>query len=172
MMTPCPQEDTDLKLARRLAAFATAAAFAVGCTAIANPTADERAIREGVDAWLAAFKAGDLDRLMRLYMPDAVVALHGQKALHGSDAIRAYFAPRMGTSEVEFDIEIDEIRVHGDMAYLVSRYWFTARPRDGGGAYRDAGRSVVIYRRDRDGRWKLQLDIDQQTPDVRFDAPG
>lgn len=130
----------------------------------------EKAIRAGVDEWLAAFKGGDLDRLMKLYMPDAMVALHGQPALKGKDAIRAYFAPGMGKSDIDFRIEIDEIHVHGRTADLVSRYWFTATPRDGGPVYRDAGRSVVLYKRDTDGIWKIRLDMDQESPDVRFEA--
>jgi uncharacterized protein (TIGR02246 family) len=132
---------------------------------------DEKAIRAGVDEWLSAFKGGDLDRLMTLYMPDALVALHGQPALHGKDAIRAYFAPGMGKNDIDFKIEIDSIHVHGRTADLVSRYWFTAKPRDGGPVYRDAGRSVVLYKRDEDGRWKIRLDMDQATPDVRFEDP-
>jgi len=132
---------------------------------------DEKAIRAGVDEWLSAFQAGDLDHLMTLYLPDALVALHGQPALHGKDAIRAYFAPGMGRSDIDFRIEIDSIHVHGRTADLVSRYWFTAKPRDGGPVYRDAGRSVVLYKRDEDGRWKIRLDMDQATPDVSFEDP-
>jgi len=146
--------------------FAVFAAAPVSADDAANA---EKAIRAGVDEWLSAFKAGDLDRLMALYLPDALVALHGQPAMHGKDAIRAYFAPGMGKSDINFKIEIDSIHVHGRAADLVSRYWFTAKPRDGGKVYRDAGRSVVLYRRDDDGRWKIRLDMDQDTPDVRFE---
>jgi uncharacterized protein (TIGR02246 family) len=156
---------------RRVDSYAAlfTALLMTGSASAGDAATAERAIRAGVDEWLVAFKAGDLDRLMRLYMPDALVALHGQPALHGKDAIRAYFAPGMGKSDIEFRIEIDAIRVHGDTADLVSRYWFTARPHDGGNTYRDAGRSVVLYTRDQDGRWKIWLDLDQDTPDVRFE---
>ena len=152
-----------------MAAVAFAALCMVPAVATADSVEDERAIRAGVVDWLGAFKSGDIDHLMTLYMPDALVALHGQKALRGLAEIRAYFAPGMGKSEIRFDIEIDEIRIHGDTAHLVSRYWYTATPRDGGATYRDAGRSLVLYARDRDGRWKIQVDIDQATPDVVFD---
>jgi uncharacterized protein (TIGR02246 family) len=158
--------------------FAWCFAFVAVCSVAGPVLADgagkkdrkaEKAIRASVDEWLSAFKAGDLERLMALYMPDALVALHGQPALHGQDAIRAYFAPGMGKSDIDFKIEIDSIHVHGRTADLVSRYWFTAKPHDGGAAYRDAGRSVVLYKRDEDGRWKIRLDMDQATPDVRFE---
>ncbi len=134
--------------------------------------ADDRAdIEAAAEQWIVVFKAGDIDALMRLYMPDALVALHKQPALRGIEAIRAYFAPAMGIAEVEFRLEIEEIQVHGDVAHLVSKYWYTSVPLDGGETYRDAGRSALIYKRDTDGRWKIYLDIDQATPDVSFPAP-
>jgi len=78
----------------------------------------------------------------------------------------------MGTAEVEFLLEYEQIEVHGDVAHLVSKYWYTAAPKDGGEAYRDAGRSALIYKRDADGRWKIYLDLDQATPDVSFPPPA
>lgn len=142
-----------------------------GPPALADDTSDEAQIRASAAEWIAAFRAGDIDRLMRLYMPDALVALHGQPALRGVAAIRAYFAPGMGKSDVQFDLAIDEIGIHGSVAHLVSRYWYTAVPKEGGVPYRDAGRSALIYKRDTDGHWKIYLDIDQATPDVTFDNP-
>ena len=52
------------------------------------------------DAFYEAIGRGDIDALMQLYMPDAVVALHDQPKLKGLDAIRAYFAPRIGKGKV------------------------------------------------------------------------
>ncbi|MBP6513613.1 MAG: SgcJ/EcaC family oxidoreductase [Steroidobacteraceae bacterium] len=134
-------------------------------------TPDEEAIagiRASGAAWTAAFKSGDIDALMQLYMPDAVVALHDQPKLKGLDAIRAYFAPRIGKGKVSFEIELEELEVHGNIAHMVSKYWFTLEPADGGPIYREPGRSALLYERDTDGRWKIRLDIDQSTPDVSF----
>lgn len=160
----------------RILALTLAAILPVGLLqagAHADAAADDRAAIEAAgDEWIDAFKAGDIDALMSLYMPDAFVALHGQPAMRGIDEIREYFAPKMGTAEVEFILEIEEIEVHDDIAHLVSKYWYTGTPLDGGEAYRDAGRSALIYKRDADGRWKIYLDIDQATPDVNFPAPG
>jgi uncharacterized protein (TIGR02246 family) len=137
----------------------------------ADSDADIAAIRASGDEWIAAFRTGDIEALMALYMPDALVALHGKPALRGIAAIRAYFEPGMGKSDVEFILDIEEIQVHGNVAHLVSKYWYTAVPRDGSEPYRDAGRSALIYKRDDDGHWKIYLDIDQATPDVAFPPP-
>lgn len=148
-------------------AFCLALFLGGGCAPERN---DVALIKAAADEWIVAFKAGDIDALMSLYMIDAFVALHGQPALRGIDEIRAYFAPKMGTADVEFLLEYEQIEVHGDVAHLVSKYWYTGTPKAGGEPYRDAGRSALIYKRDADGRWKIYLDIDQATPDVNFPA--
>jgi uncharacterized protein (TIGR02246 family) len=128
-------------------------------------------VRAAASDWIVAFKAGDIDALMAHYTPDAFVALHGQPALRGLDAIREYFEPKMGTAAVEFELEFERIEVHGDVAHLVSKYWYTGTPLAGGESYRDAGRSALLYKRGADGRWRIHLDIDQATPDAAFPPP-
>jgi len=128
-------------------------------------------IKAAAREWIVAFKAGDIDALMKLYTPDAFVALHGQPAMRGKAAIRDYFAPKLGTAEVEFVLDFEEIQVHGDVAHLVSKYWYLSVPEGGGEPLRDAGRSALIYKKAPDGSWLIYLDIDQQTPDVSFPAP-
>ncbi len=137
----------------------------------AESSQERQQIEQAADAWIAAYRAADIEALMALYMPDAIVALHGQPILWGREAVRAYFAPGLGRAEVEFRLAIERIEVHGDIAYLLSKYWFTRQPQDGGPDVRDAGRSLLIYKRAADGSWKIALDIDQATPDVNFPPP-
>jgi ketosteroid isomerase-like protein len=136
----------------------------------AGPLHDRRAVEQAARAWILAFKGGDLDALMALYEPDAYVALHGQPVLRGIEAVRAYFAPRVGRGQVEFLLDIERIDVHGRFAHLISGYWFTldlpGQPR-----YEDAGRSLLIYRRTAGGQWRIHVDIDQDTPDIVFPPP-
>lgn len=136
-----------------------------------GPSQDRIAIHAAAREWISAFKAGDLDALMQLYDPDAYVALHDQPALRGIEAIRAYFAPRVGQGDVEFLLDIERIEVTGDTAHLISGYWFTMRL-PGQPEYRDAGRSLLLYRKSRSGRWRIYLDIDQGTPDISFPPPS
>ena len=136
--------------------------------ATADDAADIAAIKQAAQSWIELYTAGDLDRLMSLYTPDAVVALHGKPMLRGVEQIRAFFAPGMGQSSVSFEIDIEEIQIHGDTAHLLSKYYLTAEPNNGGEVYRDAGRSLIMYKRDANNEWKLYLDIDQATPDAQF----
>ncbi len=139
----------------------------VGCASI-NTTDDEAALRAHGDTWIRHYKSGDLDALMTLYEPDAIVSLHDQPGLFGRDAIRRYFAQSAGKNDVIFDLEHELIEVNGDVAHLMARYWLTATSKENGYVYKDAGRSLLIYKRGSDGLWRIAIDIDQNTPDVTW----
>ena len=131
----------------------------------------EAEIRASAHQWVVNFEAGDLAGLMTLYMPQARVALHGQTIRIGKAAIAAGFAPGLAAKpDVKFLLDIEEIQVHGDHAFLLSKYWYTSH---GGGLpeIAETGRSLLEYQRDHDGRWKILVDIDQATPDVVFPPP-
>lgn len=163
-------------IARILVVLALVAAPATGPASAAGDSrtwrGEQRAIVAAADEWTAAYTSGDLERLMKLYMPDAVVALHGQPALRGLEQIRAYFAPRLGKGRTTFQLDVERIDVERRQATLLSAYWFTLERGADREPIRDAGRSLIVYRKDRDGRWKILIDIDQGTPDIAFPAPS
>ncbi len=123
-------------------------------------------------AWAAFYEAGDLDGLMTLYMDDVVVALHGQPALFGKAAVREYFSSRIGKSAAKFELEYEVTQTHGNIAYLISKYWLRAVNNETGAVYKEAGRSMLVYKKDIDQRWKIAADIDQVTPDVSWPSPA
>ncbi|MEL0138104.1 MAG: nuclear transport factor 2 family protein [Halieaceae bacterium] len=121
--------------------------------------------------WARYYEQGDLDGLMTLYVDDAIVALHGQPALFGIEAIREYFAPRIGKADSTFELEYELRETHGEIAYIISKYWLKAVDNETGDTYLDAGRSLLVYKK-HDGQWKIAADIDQATPDVSWPAPS
>jgi uncharacterized protein (TIGR02246 family) len=137
--------------------------------ALATP-ADEAAIRDHGREWVKAFKGGDVDALMKLYTPDAEVALHGQPKLKGIEAIRGYFTPLLKTPpDADFLLAEESLVVDGNQAAFMSKYWFTVRTPKG--ELRDPGRSLIVYRRGADGVWRIRMDIDQAAPDVTYPPP-
>ena len=121
--------------------------------------------------WARYYEQGDLDGLMTLYVDDAIVALHGQPALFGIEAIREYFAPRIGKADSTFELEYELRETHGEIAYIISKYWLKAVDNETGNTYLDAGRSLLVYKK-HGGQWKIAADIDQATPDVSWPAPS
>lgn len=144
-------------------------ALAAGC--VTSPSNQLGPLQEQGSAWANYYKAGDIEGLMTLYVDDAIVALHGQPALYGVEQIRAYFEPTMGKADVEFVLDYELLERHRDTAHLMSKYWLTSVDRETGNVYKDAGRSVLIYKKGADGNWKIAVDIDQATPDVVWPAP-
>lgn len=142
--------------------------FGLSSPALAD-TAGPDAIQEAACRWIETYTGGDLDALMQLYDPEASVMLHGQPALHGLMAIREFFSSAADDGSTRFDLLIDNIVVHGDLAHLVSRYWLERTDADGEVSYRDAGRSLLIYRKSDRGAWRIYVDIDQSTPDARWE---
>jgi len=126
---------------------------------------------EAAAQWIEYFEAADLDGLMTLYDEDVTVALHGQPRLVGIDAVRNYFANRIGKWESRFEVEFERVETDDDFAWLMSKYWFIATVKESGQQFRDAGRSLLVYKRSKDGRWLILADIDQQSPDVTWPSP-
>jgi uncharacterized protein (TIGR02246 family) len=157
---------------RGLAPIAWLLSILLSATLTASANADfkiEIAAEGG--KWAKYYEQENLEGLMTLYVDDAVVALHGQRALFGIDAIRDYFSNRIGKAESIFELDYELRETHGDIAYIISKYWLKAIDKETGAIYKDAGRSLLVYKK-QDGQWKIAADIDQATPDVTWPAPS
>ncbi len=144
--------------------------IAAGC--IQQGVGQDGPVRAEGSRWAEYYQAGDLDSLMTLYTDDVIVALHGQPALYGKQAVREYFSTRIGKADSNFELDYELEEIHGDIAYIISKYWLVAKDRETGETYRDAGRSLLVYKRGPDDNWLIAADIDQATPDVTFPSPG
>jgi len=140
-----------------------------GCTDNGD-NADKMLALEG-GKWAEYYENADLDGLMTLYADDVVVALHGQPALYGKVAVREYFSTRIDSAVSKFELDYEVREIHGDVAYLISKYWLRAEDKITGKVFLDAGRSLLIYKRDASGQFKIAADIDQSSPDVTWPSP-
>jgi uncharacterized protein (TIGR02246 family) len=124
-------------------------------------TDDERAIRELVERWTAATKAGDLPTVLSLMADDVIFMVPGQEPF-GKEAFEA---ASEGSKNVRFDgkSDIREIRVLGDWAYMRSFLEVTMTPPDGGKPVRRSGYTLTILRKEADGRWVLARDANLLT---------
>jgi len=136
----------------------------VSAPAPAAPTDDRRAIEAAAAEWIRRYEARDLDGLMRLYEPGVLVALNNQPALRGVGEVRAYFAKAFAAPVGTFRLEIEDIQVHGSVAHLVSLFRLDGERPDAK-RWSANGRSLLVYRRTRDG-WKILADIDNASPDA------
>jgi len=122
-------------------------------------TDDERAIRELVDTWMRATKAGDADTVLGLMTDDVVFMAAGQEPF-GKEA---FAAASKGMKGIQFEgrSEIREIKVLGDWAFMRNHLDVAMTP-PGGTPARRTGYTLTILRKEQ-GRWRLARDANLLT---------
>lgn len=116
---------------------------------------DERAIRELVEAWMTASKAGDLAAVLDLMTDDVVFMVPGREPF-GKEEFRAASEAMRGT-RIEGEAEVREIAVAGEWAWIRNHLEIIARP-PGGEPLHRSGYTLTVLRKGEDGRWRLFRD--------------
>ncbi len=117
-------------------------------------TDDERAIRDLVDTWMSASKAGDTQTVLSLMTEDVVFMTPGREPF-GKEAF-AQQSKEMQGAKIEGQSDVREVKVLGDWAYLRNRLEVTVTPADGK-PVRRKGWTLTILRKV-DGKWLLSRD--------------
>ena len=123
-------------------------------------TDDERAIRDVVDTWLAASKAGDLQTVLSLMTDDVVFMVPGRRPF-GKEAFAAA-SQGMQNVSMEGTSDIHELQVLEDWAYLRNYIEMVVTPPNGA-PVRRSGYTLTILRKESDGRWRLARDANLMT---------
>lgn len=118
-------------------------------------THDECAIRELVDTWMEASKAGDIAILVGL-MTDEVMFMTPGREPFGKEEFRASFEAMRGT-KIDGRAEVREISVAGEWAWIHNYLEIAMAPRGGPTVHR-SGHTLTILRKGSDGRWRLDRD--------------
>jgi uncharacterized protein (TIGR02246 family) len=116
---------------------------------------DETAIRELVDSWMAASRAGDTAAVLDLMTDDVLFTVAGREPF-GKDEFRAA-SESMRDLQLDGRAEIDEMEVFGDRAWIRNRIELTLTPPEGEPLHR-SGYTLTILRKNADGRWRLFRD--------------
>ena len=116
---------------------------------------DERAIRELVDTWMKASKAGDLATVLDLMTDDVILMVPGQEPF-GKEQFRAA-SESVRRTAMDGHAEICELEVTGEWAWIRSHIELTVTP-PGREPVRRAGHTLSILRKGGDRRWRLFRD--------------
>src|SRR6187401_2107499 len=123
-------------------------------------TGDEQAIRELVDTWMKASRAGDTATVLGLMSDDVIFMVPGREPF-GKQTFAAN-SRSMGGVKLERSADIRELKVLGDWAYLRNFIEITITPPDGE-SVRRSGFTLTILRKEPDGRWLLTRDANLVT---------
>ncbi len=99
---------------------------------------------------------GDLDRLMTLYAPEAVLQPSDGGVFEGHEAIRGYLAG-MVAMKPEMQIVPKDVLVTGETALVMNEWTMRATAPDGSAVER-GGTSADVLRRQPDGGWLVLID--------------
>lgn len=119
---------------------------------------DEQEIRNLIETWLRATRAGDIDTVLSLTTPDVVFLVPGQPPMLGQAAFAEALRAVLGTNAIESTSDIEEIVVSGDLAYCRSRLHVTVTKKHDNTPLRRSGHALSILRRCDDGKWRLARD--------------
>ncbi len=125
---------------------------------------DEAQIREVVEAWHAATRAGDVDAVLALMTDDVVFLLPGRPPMRKDEFASLSRIPSGApAAKMESSFEIHEVLVSGDLASMWTTLSVSVTPPDGGSAIQRAGHTLTIFRK-QGGRWLLARDANLLSP--------
>lgn len=126
---------------------------------------DEQAIRQLVQTWIDATRAGDIDTVLSLMADDVVFLVTGQPPMVGKDTFAEAAREQSQGGLPEFDgvSDIEEIQVIGDWAYMWTKLSVTVTPPGDAPTMKRAGNTLSVLRKEK-GRWLLARDANMLMP--------
>jgi uncharacterized protein (TIGR02246 family) len=108
-----------------------------------------------------AEQAGNVDAKMRLYMADAVLMPpDGTSAIVGYQAVRTWHQTAYARMSSQLSTIVDEVQMLGDWAFVRGSWSGTITPKTGGDARQEAGKFVIMLRRQPDGgSWRIAREM-------------
>ena len=143
-----------MTMTRSLAGMLAIAALAAACSGPAPvefTTKDAGEIRQQHDAFLAAFNAKDITKILDMYAESSVFMPPNEPIIRGKDALRQFYenlVNRQGASDLK--MEISEVAGHGPLAYQSGTYEMAVKR----GSGRDRGKYLFVIRKMANG-WKF-----------------
>jgi len=126
-------------------------------------SSDETAIREMVSTWMAASRSGDVDTVLGLVSDDVVFLTPGRPPMRKAGfTTQSQAQAGPGGPQIEGDVDIQEIQVLGDWAFMWTELKVTVTPQ-GGAAVERAGHTLTVLKKV-DGRWVIARDANLLVP--------
>lgn len=122
-------------------------------------------IRNALNQWLEAFNKNDIDALMEIYDPEIVYANSAKPIEIGIPTVKTGFINSFAIKPNVFFKEEQVIAVEG-LGYIAGQFRVTGTNPEDGNEVGESGRVVVIFRKNKAGKWKLIFDMDNRPPDV------
>ncbi|HZQ22714.1 MAG TPA: nuclear transport factor 2 family protein [Terriglobales bacterium] len=117
----------------------------------------EATIRKITQDLALACNTKQLNDLVELYAPDAVLLRSNFAPIRGSAAIREFFVGQLEAGLGEVEMETIRVELYGDAAYESGRCKMLV-PSAAGKRREDRGKYLIFYARQKNGDWKVMSD--------------
>jgi uncharacterized protein (TIGR02246 family) len=114
----------------------------------------EAAVRRLTQEWVLACNTRQLEELIELYAPDAVVLRSNLPPIRGTIALREFFFSLLEAGLGEVAVDPIRVDVLGDLAHEVGRYSALV-PGATGKRREERGKYLWVFARQTSGDWKL-----------------
>ncbi len=153
-----------------VAVFAGLIALLCGPVSAADDADAMKAQLEGV---IAAYNAGDPEAFKSAYTEDAWVISMRRPIKASREEIGAAFTPGMAMYLFNTKLEILDVEVHGDIAYMIGRSTLTGEPREGAKVppFKEERIYTAIFKREGD-EWLIHRHMESTSPRTADDVPA
>lgn len=119
-------------------------------------------VRQALEAanakFVEAFNGGDAAAVVALYADDATLLPPNSELIRGRQGLQDFWSAAMKAGFKDVALTTVEVGGSGDTAYEIGQYSLTVQP-EGQTPKPDSGKYLVVWKRQTDGSWKLQVDI-------------
>lgn len=129
-----------------------------------DQAASIEAVKQAHTAYVAAINSNKVDVWLSSLSDDVVYFVPNRKAVTGKPAVGQWVSSYLQEVTTRWNKQVDDLQVTGDWAF--GRYTFSVSDSiiirdpetEGGGTANDSGWGLVVYRRERDGVWRVVRD--------------
>lgn len=129
-----------------------------------DAAASAEAVKRAHSSYVSAINSNNAEAWLASLSEDVTYFVPNRKAVVGRAAVGEWIASYLQEVTTRWTKQVDDLQVQGDLAF--GRYTFTASDSviirdpetEGGGTANDSGWGLVMYRRERDGVWRVVRD--------------
>jgi len=114
---------------------------------------DVAAIVQVAKDFSEAYASGDVGRIIEFYSPDIVYMAQGMQNHEGRAVLQEIYQQLFSKYHGRVDVQIEEVKVYGEMAFDRARFTSRLTPKAGGETVVSKGRLLEVLRKE-NGNWK------------------
>jgi ketosteroid isomerase-like protein len=117
-------------------------------------TKDAGTIRQQIDAFVTAFNAKDVSKILEIYADNSVFMPPNEPIIRGKDALKSFYTDIFKRGATNLRLDTVEVSGHGPIAYHSGTYELDYKPATGAPG-RDRGKFLFVLRKMANA-WKYQ----------------